>query len=583
MLRMRTILRPWLWLVFLAAFASAAAEHRDGTPENVNTPHTDQAGQGDTPTPKPPAEVPLPTAAATIPGLRSGARVAVIPIEGMIYDFTLESLQRRVERARQLGATVIVLELNTPGGVVTSALKISKYIKSLDLPTLAWVNNEAYSAGILIASACDAIVMAPASATGDCAPIVPGKDLAPTERAKALSPILTEFRDSAQQNGYEYALFHAMCVLGIEVYKVQNRATGEIRLVNQADYAVMVEGADPNNVGASSDWVHRIFGSFTGSPKSYVGAPSVRVATDNDRGQWNLLKKVHDGQTLLTLTQAEAIDLGLAKALIPNEAELKQFLGAASILNVKLTWSEQLAAFLTNPIVRVVLVIALLLGGYVEFQAPGVGMGGIIAMIALAGLLGGPFLAGLAQVWHILLFLTGFILLMVEIFVIPGFGVAGISGLILMFAGLALSVVPSGGGILPPQEMWGMLQESVLWLLLGLIFSFVGFVFLTRHFGSVPLFNKLVLREPERAFPNEMPGAMPPVSGDDAVGAGRIRPGQTGHVITKLRPIGRAEIEGQPTDVICEGQWLEIGTPVRVISVQGNRIVVEHDDPSDTD
>src|SRR5690606_21899706 len=100
----------------------------------------------------------------------------------------------------------------------------------------------------LIASACDQIVMSPASATGDCAPIVPGFGIGPPGRAKALSPLLEEFRDSARAHGYDYTLFHAMCVLGVEVYRVRTPQTGEVRLVNQADYAVMVRGADPDSV-----------------------------------------------------------------------------------------------------------------------------------------------------------------------------------------------------------------------------------------------------------------------------------------------------------------------------------------------
>ncbi|MEM6459848.1 MAG: hypothetical protein AAF710_10720, partial [Planctomycetota bacterium] len=104
-----------------------------------------------------------------VSSLPSGANVAIIPVRGVIYDFTYESLQRRVDRAVNSGASVIVLEIDTYGGVVTAALDIAKYLKDptrVPVPTVAWVNNKAYSAGIMIASACDEIVMAPASATG---------------------------------------------------------------------------------------------------------------------------------------------------------------------------------------------------------------------------------------------------------------------------------------------------------------------------------------------------------------------------------------------------------------------------------
>jgi membrane-bound ClpP family serine protease len=208
--REHTILRPLLLLalLFLTLGQAEVTEQTFDQPQPV-TPADKAAAQTVTP---------------------GGANVAVIKIEGMIYGFTLESLKRRVERAMEGNASMIVLELNTPGGEVISALKIAKYIKGeITVPTVAWIHDSAYSAGILIASSCDRIVMSKASTTGDCAPIVPGTELAPTERAKALSPILEEFRDNARSNGKDFALYHAMCVLGVEVYLVENNRQAETR------------------------------------------------------------------------------------------------------------------------------------------------------------------------------------------------------------------------------------------------------------------------------------------------------------------------------------------------------------------
>ncbi len=196
----------------------------------------------------PPAQPPV-RAAAAISGLASGAYVAVVPIRGDIYGFTLDSLKRRVDRALQGGATLIVVELDTYGGTLRSALEISKYLKKLPVPTVAWVNDKAYSAGTLIASACSQIVMSPASTIGDCAPIVPTKEMSLTERNKALSPLVAEFLDSAAMNGHPGALLHATCEWGVEVYEVEHQATGRRQMVSQLDYKVMVEGADPNTVG----------------------------------------------------------------------------------------------------------------------------------------------------------------------------------------------------------------------------------------------------------------------------------------------------------------------------------------------
>src|SRR5690606_6154950 len=124
-------------------------------------------------------------------------------------------------------------------------LHISKYLKSLDRCIVIWVNNKAYSAGILMAAAADRIVMAPNGSAGDCAPVVPGMELPPTERAKALTPLLSEFQDSARANGYDFALLHAMCEYGIEVYEIEHTQTGQRKFVNQVDYRVMVDGLAP--------------------------------------------------------------------------------------------------------------------------------------------------------------------------------------------------------------------------------------------------------------------------------------------------------------------------------------------------
>jgi len=517
------------------------------------------------------------TAPSLGPGVPSGANVAIVRIEGLIYDFTLESLQRRVDRAIDEGASMIVLELDTPGGVVTSALKISKYLKSLQVPTVAWVNTEAYSAGIMIASACDAIVMAPASATGDCAPIVPGTDLEPTERAKALSPILAEFRDSARANDYDYVLFHAMCVLGVEVFEIEHKQTGDRRMVNAIDYRVMVDGM---SLQAAAQQRTGLFG--LGKPTTPdPGAPSLDEATEADRGQWTFIRKVHDGATLLTLPQSEAVEVGLAKSdKIRTVTDLKTFLGAASITRVGQTWSEDLAGWLTSPAVRAILILALLLGAYVEFQTPGLGAAGAVAMIALIALIGAPFLVGLAEIWHLVIFFVGFLLLLVEVFVTPGFGVLGVSGLVLMLAGLILSIVPTTGQgwmPLPARATMDVLRASAAWTLVGLIASLLGFYFLTKYFSNIPILNRLVLTAAQPAGAGATTTA---VSGDDAVGSGEIAVGDRGTTLSPLRPTGRASFGDHQIDVVSAGQWIQAGQAVRVVEIHGNRIVVDLAEPA---
>ncbi len=534
-------------------------------------------GADDAP-PPPPTVTPAPVSVSQ--GVAGGGEVAVIRIEGMIYGFTLESLQRRTDRAIAAGATVIVIELDTPGGMVISALKIAKYIKAdIPVPTVAWVHNEAYSAGILIASACDQIVMSPASTTGDCAPIVPGTELAPTERAKALSPILEEFRDNAQNNGYDYAMFHAMCVLNVEVYLIEHEDTKQRMLVNQADHAIMVEGKEGKAAGAGPI---PVTGPAATQPVLYGVSPE--VATEADRGKWKKIKLVHDGKTLLTVNQNRAVDIGLSQSKdIRTDGDLSQFLGANSLTRVPQTWSEDAAGWLTSPWVRAILVLALLLGAYVEFQSPGLGAPGAVAVAALVVLIGAPFLIGLAEVWHILVFMLGVVLILVELLVIPGFGVFGVSGLICMFVGLVMMVVPAAGTgplRLPPPEMMNRLYLSTAWMVVSVIASGTAFFYLLRHFEHIPLLGRMVLQNQPSSSEGAVgdPDNAPPVSGDEAIGGGRLKVGATGRTTTELRPSGRAQIDEQTVDVVTPGNFIEPGRPIKIIEVHGNRIIVDLDE-----
>ena len=547
---------------------------------------------------------PIATPAGPLSNLiRSGSKVAILRVEGLIYDFTLESLKRRVDRAVAGGATVIVFEIDSYGGVVTSALDISKYIKTIPVPTIAWINPKAYSAGILIASSCNAIVMSSSAAAGDCAPIVPGQNLSPTERAKALSPILAEFRDNSVHGNYDYTVFHAMCELGVQLYEIEHKATHERRIVNQADYEVMVRGATPDQFRGTGIDPHL---STTNAPPSPLPAPTPGNAASqptlvptpgmpdpaatlgdagtrteenfspDDQGGWTLVRQIHDGRSLLTLSQGEATALGISRGIVQNEQDLQNLLSASSVTRIDLYWVEGAAYWLTRPWMRAILVSIVLLGAYFEVHSPGIGIGGIAAGIALLLLIVSPYLIGLSAVWHLILFGLGLLLLVVEIFLIPGFGVVGIVGIVMMFIGLVLAIVPTSGSgplSLPPPEMWKQLQLSLIWMLVAVLFSGVGFFYITKYFGHLPLVDRIVLThrlDTSGAVARELP-----VGGDEAIGFGKIVVGDSGRALSQLRPSGRAEIDGQVIDVVTPGVWIEPGVPIKVVEVAGNRIVVE--------
>ena len=503
----------------------------------------------------------------------------MIPIEGTIYDFTTDSLKRRIERARAAGATVFVIELDTPGGVITSAIDVAKLLKSTPEPTIAWVNDQAYSAGSLIASACDYLVVSPSSSFGDSAPISLIGEMAPTERAKELSPLLNEYRDNAQVNGYDYAPLQAMCVLGVELYYVENPVTGRRHLVNQADHAVLVRGLSPQEADEEIAAMADLAG--TGGA---VGRPARELADASQRGKWSnvgqlpsgrklLEGKVHDGSTLYTLSQTEAVDLGLAESIVRDETELKTLLSAASVGTVGQTWSEALAMFLSNPFVRAGLVAIFGIGLFIELLAPGVGLAGGVALVALLALIGAPILVGLAEIWHIGLMVVGVVLIVIELLSAATFGLMGIVGIVAVLAGLVLSAVPSSGGgavPLPAPGTGGQLASATIATLLALVVTGFAALGLMKVYGHVPGLSRFVLGDEPAADVRDTPPG-PLIAADRGP-----KSGETGTVRGGgLRPSGSVAFGDEWVDAVSAGGFIEEGTAVTVVEVAGNRVVVE--------
>jgi len=318
------------------------------------------------------------------------------------------------------------------------------------------------------------------------------------------------------------------------------------------------------------------------------GADEAAAATadrgvDAAAGAWRIDRQVLEAETLLTMLTDEAIEYGFARKEINSKAELLDHLGLAEaeIVRLEPNWSEELVSWLSSPFIRGILTIVLLMGLYSEMQAPGLGFAGAVALVAAAVLLGAPYLSGLAQAWEILVIAAGFVLLAVEIFVIPGFGVAGISGIVLILMGLVMTFVPAepGPGVIPSLPgTWDAMGTGLATVVIATVVSMVGMVFLSRHFGSLPLFNKLVLREDQRVQTASEPTVTSAGVGGVAMGAGDdelgVSVGDEGRAHGSLRPIGRAEFNGRLVEVTTAGAWVEDGETVRVTNVRGSRIEV---------
>ncbi len=490
--------------------------------------------------------------------LRARPEAVVIPIRGEINDVLWRSVQRRVDEAREVGAKTIIFEMHTPGGLVTSALEISKLIKKLPaegIATVAWVRDHAYSAGALISLSAQRIVMSSRSSIGDCAPIMiaPGgglQELGKTERAKAESPVLEEFRDSATRNGYDWLLCRAMVTVGTEVWWIENTQTHQRRFVETAEKKKLIDDVEPDE----RQW--KLVEEFA-DPLRPDGPPR------------KLAQPIDSAEALLTLNQSEAVAFGLAIGIADTEQQLADLLGLKrEPQRLEINNWEKVATWLSSPMVRGILFIIMLMGAYMEFQHPGLIVPGVVALIALVIFLGAPYLAGLADIWTFVVLLIGLVLLAVEIFILPGFGIAGVLGILLIVIAFIGSFVPPEPGA-PPfawpslQGTWDAIKAAVLTLSAATIVAVFGIALLAKYLPQTPLARRLVLDNPQ---------APAPVAATDP--RELIRVGDVGEVIAPLRPAGQARFGQEVVDVQSQGQYIDNGTRVVVIRKEGMNVLV---------
>jgi membrane-bound serine protease (ClpP class) len=264
--------------------------------------------------------------------------------------------------------------------------------------------------------------------------------------------------------------------------------------------------------------------------------------TRADGDQWKLVKQVVSNDRLLVLKPPQALEYGLAAATIANDDQLKAYFGAQTLERYPRNWSETLAQFLINPIVRGVLLVIFVICLLIELAAPGMGVFGATAGLSLLIVIGAPWLAGMAQWWEILLIVVGLALIAVELFVIPGFGVAGVGGAGCVLVGLVGTFVSDD---LSTPAGQSDLIAGVTATLTALLAAGIGAWLLFRQIETLPLLGRFILKaevgEPQRAAAGAGTGLL------EAIGSGE-RPLETGSVgvaETDLRPAGRADFDGR--------------------------------------
>jgi len=267
---------------------------------------------------------------------------------------------------------------------------------------------------------------------------------------------------------------------------------------------------------------------------------------------------------LLTLTTEEALKLKLAEHKVSKIGEILTLYGLenAQVVRASITWSENLVRFLTHPVVSGLLLTFGLLGIFFELRMPGWGVSGTIGLVCLALFFGAQYMVGLARWIEPVLFIIGGILLAIEIFVIPGFGITGVSGILLIIASLFLALVKHP---MPksPVDVTRLVQAGYV-VGASLVATFLVATVSFRFMGKIPFLSKLVLFSEEKG---EEGYRSAPVEMEKFIG-------REGMTLTMLRPVGKAQFGDIIVDVLSEGELIEKGKRVEVIKVEGNRIVV---------
>lgn len=423
-----------------------------------------------------------------------------IPIQDVIDLGLPPFIERSIEMAEKDNAKVIIFDIDTFGGRVDAATQIKDAIMASKVPTVAFVNRRAISAGALISLSCEKIYMTPGSTIGAATAV----DLSGNKGSeKTISYMREEMAATAEARGKSTII-----------------AKGMVDEELQFNYIVI----DQDTVDISE-----LEGRKEGKLITLTADLAMRL-------------KIADGT-------AETFD-DLLNELALNEGSVKE---------TSENWSENFVRFLTNPVVSSLLMTFGFIGVLFELKSPGWGIPGTVGAICLALSLGASYIAQLATVTDLLIVIGGVLLLLLEVAVIPGFGLAGISGIILILYGLYEL-------LLPDVPMGPEFQEQALFgLSIGILGGLVGIVLLFQVMTRTKFWTKLTSPGMEKS---EL-GYTISVGLEDKIGA-------RGVAETDLRPSGWVSLENNRVFVVSEGSFINKGEMVEVMKVEGNRIVVRN-------
>jgi membrane-bound ClpP family serine protease len=454
-----------------------------------------------------------------------------IELRGQLNDGKVESLGRRLDDAIRGQANLIFLQLECEGGETVDAPSMARRLRTLmdqngmPMKTVAYVpSKKALGAATVLALGCNEIVMAPDAVLGDFNYLT---DKSPA----AVKPKRDTLVTLAREQGYPPLLFEAMLDAGLVLHRVQSRT-------------------DPSD--------HRVISDAELNKDAQLAVPRWVPAGRIEKPQGEFLKL--DARLAKEFGVALYADVDSIEALYA-----KYGLEAQKVRVAGDGWLEKAAEFFRDPIVKVILIMLGIIGLILEMKMPGVGVPGIVSAICFVLFFWAHSFESQFTVLAVLLFVLGLILIGIEVFILPGFGVTGVSGILLVVVSLALVTLQK----MPTTthdwlSLGGTLATFGVGMGSAIVFAFIAAWYLPH----IPYANRLVLSPPGEEN-------IPTTTGTEDSAAHASFLGAIGVAATTLRPAGKARFGDDFLDVIAEGDYVDPGSRVQVIEIEGNRIVVK--------
>lgn len=426
-----------------------------------------------------------------------------IDIKKEIDNTTRIYLSKGLSEAQKLGADAVLIHLNTYGGLVDTADSMRTAILYSPIPVSVFIDNNAASAGALISIAAKNIYMRKGANIGAATVVNQTGEAMPD---KYQSYMRSMIRSTAEAHGKD----------------------------------TIIEGKD--------------------TIYKWKRDPLIAEAMVDER---TVIPHLIDSGKVLTFTAEEAVQWGYCDGIAESVDEVitKQMgFDDFEIKHYEPSWIDNVKGFLMNPIAQSLLIIIILGGIYFEMQTPGIGFPSAAAIIAAVCYFAPLYIEGLAANWEIILFVVGILLMLAEIFVIPGFGVAGISGIILIVGGLTMALL-NNTNFNFENVTTAEAGKASLTVLMGLGVGFALMIWLSNKIGDKGLFRKVALA-------TDLEGAVstPPLT--SLIGI-------EGTASTVLRPSGKVLIDGEIYDGVSEQGYIEKGTPVKVTRFENAQVYVQ--------